>query len=184
MPNRHTSEGKLNRGLSVIDSYMLLREGTEVDDEDFYLACVLGWCVEWVSRQKKKFLATLPPNVGASLMFDEMFLNRSAAPGVCTCARRYYGQRLHEAGQPLLVQAANGAFTSSWCCSNRYRLTWIFVPSKMTSAFWVMQVGLSAINDGVLLKCHVQAIIKRYFKDKLYFLDLLELWNEVITERT
>jgi farnesyl diphosphate synthase len=28
---------------------MLLREGTEVDDEDFYLACVLGWCVEWVS---------------------------------------------------------------------------------------------------------------------------------------
>ena len=48
----------------------------------------------------------------------------------------------------------------------------------------VMQVGLSAINDGVLLKCHVQAIIKRYFKDKLYFLDLLELWNEVITERT
>jgi len=47
-----------------------------------------------------------------------------------------------------------------------------------------MQVGLSAINDGVLLKCHVQAIIKRYFKDKFYFLDLLELWSEVITERT
>jgi hypothetical protein len=44
------SEGKLNRGLSVIDSYMLLREGTEVDDEDFYLACVLGWCIEWVTN--------------------------------------------------------------------------------------------------------------------------------------
>ncbi|KAF8660283.1 hypothetical protein HU200_057852 [Digitaria exilis] len=79
--------GKLNRGLSVIDSYMLLREGTEVDDEDFYLACVLGWCVEWV--------------------------------------------------------------------------------------------GMSAINDAVLLKCHVQAIIKRYFKEKVYFLDLMELWNEI-----
>jgi len=53
MPIRHSSEGKLNRGLSVIDSYMLLREGTEVDDEDFYLACVLGWCVEWVSAKRK-----------------------------------------------------------------------------------------------------------------------------------
>jgi geranylgeranyl pyrophosphate synthase len=42
------SEGKLNRGLSVIDSYMLLRKGTEVDDKDFYIACVLGWCIEWV----------------------------------------------------------------------------------------------------------------------------------------
>jgi farnesyl diphosphate synthase len=39
---------------------------------------------------------------------------------------------------------------------------------------------MSAINDGVLLKCHVQAIIKRYFKEKFYFLDLMELWNEVI----
>jgi hypothetical protein len=29
---------------------MLLRQGTEVDDEDFYLACVLGWCVEWVNN--------------------------------------------------------------------------------------------------------------------------------------
>jgi farnesyl diphosphate synthase len=43
----------------------------------------------------------------------------------------------------------------------------------------VCQVGLSAINDGVLLKCHVQAIIKRYFKEKFYFVDLMELWNEV-----
>ena len=42
------------------------------------------------------------------------------------------------------------------------------------------QVGLSAINDGVLLKCHVQAIIKRYFKEKFYFLELMELWNEVV----
>jgi hypothetical protein len=53
---RSSSEGKLNRGLSVIDSYMLLREGTEVDDEDFYLACVLGWCVEWVSTRSNSWL--------------------------------------------------------------------------------------------------------------------------------
>jgi len=116
MPIRHSSEGKLNRGLSVIDSYMLLREGTEVDDEDFYLACVLGWCVEWLQA--------------SALVLDDI---------------------------------TDNAYT------RRDNLCWYKLPT----------VGLSAINDGVLLKCHVQAIIKRYFKDKFYFLDLLELWSEI-----
>lgn len=42
------SKGKLNRGLSVIDSYLLLKQGSEVTEDEFFLACVLGWCVEWV----------------------------------------------------------------------------------------------------------------------------------------
>ncbi|KAL6658022.1 hypothetical protein ACP70R_004269 [Stipagrostis hirtigluma subsp. patula] len=104
--------GKLNRGLSVIDSYMLLREGTEVDDEDFYLACVLG-CLQ-----------------ASALVLDDI---------------------------------TDNAYT------RRNNLCWYKLPT----------VGLSAINDGVLLKCHVQAIIKRYFKEKFYFLDLMELWNEI-----
>ncbi|KAF8762752.1 hypothetical protein HU200_009057 [Digitaria exilis] len=108
--------GKLNRGLSVIDSYMLLREETEVDDEDFYLACVLGWCVEWLQA--------------SALVFDDI---------------------------------TDNAYT------RRDSLCWYKLPT----------VGMSAINDGVLLKCHVQAIIKRYFKEKIYFLNLMELWNEI-----
>uniref|UniRef100_J3M279 Farnesyl pyrophosphate synthase n=2 Tax=Oryza brachyantha TaxID=4533 RepID=J3M279_ORYBR len=108
--------GKLNRGLSVVDSYMLLRQGTEVDDEDFYLACVLGWCVEWLQA--------------SALVLDDI---------------------------------TDNAYT------RRDNLCWYKLPT----------VGLSAINDGVLLKCHVQAIIKRYFKEKFYFLDLMELWNEI-----
>ncbi|CAM0902121.1 unnamed protein product [Alopecurus aequalis] len=108
--------GKLNRGLSVIDSYMLLREGAEVDDEDFYLACVLGWCIEWLQA--------------SALVLDDI---------------------------------TDNAYT------RRDNLCWYKLPT----------VGLSAINDGVLLKCHVQAIIKRYFKEKFYFLDLMELWNEI-----
>uniref|UniRef100_A0ACD5UVI9 Uncharacterized protein n=1 Tax=Avena sativa TaxID=4498 RepID=A0ACD5UVI9_AVESA len=108
--------GKLNRGLSVIDSYMLLREGTEVDDEDFYLACVLGWCIEWLQA--------------SALVLDDI---------------------------------TDNAYT------RRDNLCWYKLPT----------VGLSAINDGVLLKCHVQAILKRYFKEKFYFVDLMELWNEI-----
>lgn len=32
----------------MIDSYLLLKQGSEVTEDDFFLACVLGWCVEWV----------------------------------------------------------------------------------------------------------------------------------------
>ena len=40
--------GKLNRGLSVIDSYRLLKEGKELTEDEIFLASVLGWCIEWV----------------------------------------------------------------------------------------------------------------------------------------
>ncbi|KAI3717601.1 hypothetical protein L1987_69326 [Smallanthus sonchifolius] len=39
--------GKLNRGLSVVDSYQLLKGGELIDDEVF-LASALGWCIEWL----------------------------------------------------------------------------------------------------------------------------------------
>lgn len=42
--------GKLNRGLSVIDSYKLL-QGRQLTDEEVFLACALGWCIEWVSNR-------------------------------------------------------------------------------------------------------------------------------------
>lgn len=43
--------GKLNRGLSVIDSYKLLKEGKELTEDEIFLACALGWCIEWVCHE-------------------------------------------------------------------------------------------------------------------------------------
>lgn len=40
--------GKLNRGLSVIDSYKLLKEGKELTEDEIFLGSALGWCIEWV----------------------------------------------------------------------------------------------------------------------------------------
>ena len=40
--------GKLNRGLSVIESYKLLKQGEELSDDEVFLASALGWCIEWV----------------------------------------------------------------------------------------------------------------------------------------
>ena len=40
--------GKKNRGLTVLHSYRFLA-GDKCCAEEEELACVLGWCVEWVS---------------------------------------------------------------------------------------------------------------------------------------
>lgn len=48
--------GKLNRGLSVIDSYKLLKEGKELTNDEVFLTCTLGWCIEWVWLQNTSFL--------------------------------------------------------------------------------------------------------------------------------
>jgi Polyprenyl synthetase len=47
--------GKLNRGLSVVDSYKLLKGGHELTPDELYHACVLGWCIEWVTKSNLFF---------------------------------------------------------------------------------------------------------------------------------
>ncbi|KAG8876857.1 Farnesyl pyrophosphate synthetase [Serendipita sp. 405] len=43
--NYNTPWGKLNRGISVVDTYEIL-QGRTLTDEEFFKASVLGWCVE------------------------------------------------------------------------------------------------------------------------------------------
>ncbi|XP_028769934.1 farnesyl pyrophosphate synthase 1 [Neltuma alba] len=107
--------GKLNRGLSVIDSYRLLK-GEELGEEEFFLASALGWCIEWLQAY--------------FLVLDDIMDNSHT--------RR---------GHPC----------------------WFRVP----------KVGLIAANDGVLLRNHISRILKRHFKGKPYYVDLLDLFNEV-----
>lgn len=40
--------GKMNRGLTVIDSFRKLVEHRELSRSEIFKAHVLGWCVEWV----------------------------------------------------------------------------------------------------------------------------------------
>ncbi|CAN6229876.1 unnamed protein product [Urochloa humidicola] len=108
--------GKLNRGLSLIDSYLLLKQGSEVPEDEFFLACVLGWCVEWFQA--------------CALVLDDI---------------------------------TDGSHT------RRDQLCWFRRP----------QVGLRGINDGILLKCHIARLIKKYFREKSYYIDIFDLWNEV-----
>ncbi|GAV84877.1 polyprenyl_synt domain-containing protein [Cephalotus follicularis] len=108
--------GKLNRGLSVIDSYKLLKEGKELTEEEIFLASVLGWCIEWLQAY--------------FLVLDDIMDNSHT--------RR---------GQPC----------------------WFRVP----------KVGMIAANDGVVLRNHIPRILRKHFRGKLYYVDLLDLFNEV-----
>ncbi|KAL6975153.1 dimethylallyltranstransferase [Sarracenia purpurea var. burkii] len=108
--------GKLNRGLSVIDSYKLLKEGKELNDDEVFLACALGWCIEWFQAY--------------FLVLDDIMDSSHT--------RR---------GQPC----------------------WFRVP----------KVGLNAANDGVILRNHIPRILKNHFRGKPYYVDLLDLFNEV-----
>jgi predicted P-loop ATPase/GTPase len=47
------------------------------------------------------------------------------------------------------------------------------------SFFNLVQVGLIAINDGLILRSQISRIFKRYFYGKTYYVDLLDLFNEV-----
>ncbi|KAK0602896.1 hypothetical protein LWI29_038023 [Acer saccharum] len=108
--------GKLNRGLSVVDSYKLLKEGKELTEEEIFLASALGWCIEWLQAY--------------FLVLDDIM------DGSHT--RR---------GQPC----------------------WFRLP----------QIGMIAANDGIVLRNHICRILKNHFRGKPYYVDLLDLFNEV-----
>ncbi|KAG6770947.1 hypothetical protein POTOM_022290 [Populus tomentosa] len=108
--------GKLNRGLSVIDSYKYLKEGKELTEDEIFLTSALGWCIEWLQAY--------------FLVLDDIMDSSHT--------RR---------GQPC----------------------WFRLP----------KVGLIAANDGVLLRNHIPRILKNHFRDKAYYVDLLDLFNEV-----
>lgn len=45
----NTPGGKLNRGLSVVDTVQILQGKERLDDGEYEKAAILGWCVELVS---------------------------------------------------------------------------------------------------------------------------------------
>ncbi|XP_038686765.1 farnesyl pyrophosphate synthase isoform X1 [Tripterygium wilfordii] len=108
--------GKLNRGLSVIDSYKLLKEGKELTDDEIFLASALGWCIEWLQAY--------------FLLLDDIMDNSHT--------RR---------GQPC----------------------WFRQP----------KIGMIAVNDGLILRNHIPRVLKKHFGGKPYYVDLLDLFNEV-----
>ncbi|CAB4275583.1 unnamed protein product [Prunus armeniaca] len=116
MTDYNVPGGKLNRGLSVIDSYQLLQEGRELTEDEIFLASALGWCIEWLQA---------------------FFL--------------------------VLDDIMDGSHT------RRGQPCWFRLP----------KVGMIAVNDGVVLRNHIPRILRKHFREKPYYVDLLDLFNEV-----
>jgi farnesyl diphosphate synthase len=93
-----------------------LKQGNDLTEQEVFLSCALGWCIEWLQAY--------------FLVLDDIMDN--------SVTRR---------GQPC----------------------WFRVP----------QVGMVAINDGILLRNHIHRILKKHFRDKPYYVDLVDLFNEV-----
>ncbi|KAJ3677542.1 hypothetical protein LUZ60_003266 [Juncus effusus] len=53
--------------------------------------------------------------------------------------------------------------------TRRGRLCWYKQP----------KVGFGAINHGIILKTHTHRMVKRYFREKTYYLELMELCDEI-----
>ncbi|KAL1916091.1 uncharacterized protein VTP21DRAFT_6095 [Calcarisporiella thermophila] len=106
--------GKMNRGLSVVDTLRILKP--DLSEEDVFKASVLGWCVEWLQ---------------AFFLVSDDIMDGSIT-------RR---------GQPC------------W-----YRLE---------------KVGNIAINDAFMLESCIYILLKKYFKQDEYYVDLIELFREI-----
>lgn len=43
----------------------------------------------------------------------------------------------------------------------------------------ISKIGMIAVNDGIILRNQIPRILKKHFRGKPYYVDLLELFNEV-----
>lgn len=66
------------------------------------------------------------------------------------------------------------------CCFHKLFLMDSFV--DLTINLWncVLKVGMIAVNDGVVLRNHIPRILKKHFREKPYYVDLIDLFNEVV----
>ncbi len=115
----NTPGGKLNRGISVVDTYVILKGYNSIDDlsaEEYKKVALLGWAIELLQAY---FLV-------ADDMMDQSITRR---------------------GQPCWYKVEN--------------------------------VGDIAINDSFMLEGAIYILLKKYFRQDPYYVDLLDLFHEV-----
>ncbi len=84
--------GKLNRGISVVDSVEILK-GRKLSEDEYFKAALLGWCIELVRSFCVPFCAVLPPlphSVLSSLCCPcarYSMLTAVRRPGILSCKR-------------------------------------------------------------------------------------------------
>lgn len=65
-----------------------------------------------------------------------------------------------------------------------HQLFYKLAKSGFNANFLFCQVGMIAVNDGIILRNQIPRILKKHFRDKKYYVDLLDLFNEVMLFHT
>ena len=129
-----------------MDSFKLLKEGKDLTEEEIFLSCALGWCIEWVCKDSSLFL---------NLSVDYRYLPDSLSLSLSLLQLQAYFLVLDDIMDNSVTR--------------RGQPCWFRVP----------QVGMVAINDGILLRNHIHRILKKHFRGKPFYVDLVDLFNEV-----
>lgn len=112
----NTVGGKCNRGMSVVDTYKVLKGDSELSEEEYNRAAILGWCTE---------------------LLQAFFL---VADDIMDASKTRRG----------------------FPC-------WYLMDG----------IGMIAINDSFLLESSIYILLKKFFRQEKYYVDLMELFHEV-----
>ena len=146
--------GKLNRGLSVVDSAEIFK-GRVLMEEEYQKAAVLGWCIELVSHIFYEDVTVR--NLLTSRSFTRVRL----------CRMTSYGRIHHPSRAAVLVPrpAAPAPVVTTNTSSK---------PPKRRL------VSHIAINDALIIPGGIFELLKKHFRSDAYYIHLLELFRECI----
>ncbi|KAF8066821.1 isoprenoid synthase domain-containing protein [Lyophyllum atratum] len=141
--------GKLNRGISVVDTAEILK-GRPLTDEEYLNAAVLGWCVELLQAY---FLV-------ADDIMDSSITRRSQPCWYLSAA-----PAISAPSTPVVPSTVPASLKND--------------ASITSAGYKQPPVGMVAINDSFMLHSAIFHLLKAHFRSQPCYIDLIELFHDI-----
>ncbi|RDB26695.1 Farnesyl pyrophosphate synthase [Hypsizygus marmoreus] len=143
--------GKLNRGMSVVDTVEILK-GRPLTDDEYVKAAVLGWCVELLQAY---FLIADDIMDGSITRRGQPCWYLSPSPALTT-----------PSATPVVPATVPASLASQEV-------------SITTPTYKHPPVGMTAINDAFMVESAIFRLLKVHFRSEACYLDLIELFHDI-----
>ncbi|KAF5331904.1 hypothetical protein D9611_008890 [Ephemerocybe angulata] len=140
--------GKLNRGMSVVDTAEIIK-GSTLTETEYFRAALLGWCIELVRSPDLPGVCEL--NAIHPLLYFPLHPRR-AAPSA------YQLQAFFLVADDMMDASITRRGQPCW-----YRLP---------------KIGMVAINDACMLEGAIYYLLKKHFRKESYYADLLDIFHD------